>query len=251
MGGRWTLLGCVVVIAAATGAGGGCQRKLGAAPCPCIEGWTCCASQDLCYPAGTGCPGTAGEGGAGGGRDGELTGGTGGGGAGDAMDASLLDAASRDNDGSLLDAASRDGEPADWLTRPEVAPPPSIACGAASCLVKDGLLCCYNTEDQSAYCQGPAAPCSALGTPGLKITLACDGTEDCPQGLICCYTTIYIESFTSCVLPGACVDDLTGRYVAIRRQACDPDHVPSECMTGTCQAAATATELPPNLYLCK
>jgi hypothetical protein len=244
MGGLRALLLSVTVMAAAIGAGGSCQRTLRGAPCPCVEdGWICCEAQHLCYPVGTGCLGTAGTAGGGGGGGNGGGGGGGGepavGGGGGALDA------------SSLDAAAPDGEAADWLTRPEVASPPAIACGAATCPAESGLVCCYNPDDQSAYCLGPAVDCLPYGSSGIKTALACDGDDDCQPGLICCYTTVYIQSFTSCMAPADCVDEATVRYATYRRQACDPSRDPGECLQGTCQAATTTAALPPNLYLCK
>jgi len=48
-----------VVLCAVVSCVSACTRRLDDRPCPCAQGWTCCASQNLCLPAGAidSCPG--------------------------------------------------------------------------------------------------------------------------------------------------------------------------------------------------
>jgi hypothetical protein len=61
-----------IVTAAVALAPASCERSLAGARCPCVSGYTCCANDDTCHPAGTACtaPGDADGGGPGPGSDG-------------------------------------------------------------------------------------------------------------------------------------------------------------------------------------
>jgi hypothetical protein len=52
--GSQSLLASIVVAAAALVAAS-CERSLAGAPCPCVSGYTCCANDQTCHPAGSSC----------------------------------------------------------------------------------------------------------------------------------------------------------------------------------------------------
>ncbi len=136
----------------------------------------------------------------------------------------------------------------------------SVVCGqVTNCPLNGGGRCCYSAMDQSSACQGPGATCDAVpaSTPGtyyVKTTIACDSSNDCAAGEICCYTQLYISSSTACMAAASCVDVTgpTGGYNTYRRQVCDPARVaPTECLSGSCKTATTYSQnLPSYLYLC-
>ncbi|HEY5957423.1 MAG TPA: hypothetical protein VIV60_12745, partial [Polyangiaceae bacterium] len=39
-----------------------CERSLEDLPCPCSNGWTCCATDHICYRSALSCPNSAGAG---------------------------------------------------------------------------------------------------------------------------------------------------------------------------------------------
>ncbi|HKO51165.1 MAG TPA: hypothetical protein VJV79_25825, partial [Polyangiaceae bacterium] len=53
---------CMLALIAALS---GCKRDLENAPCPCIEGWQCCVTQNICISAEATCPANDGAAGAG------------------------------------------------------------------------------------------------------------------------------------------------------------------------------------------
>ena len=90
----------------------GCRAPLSGAPCPCLAGYTCDQSLELCVPEGSGTPGHDGSTDDGGGLT-DASGGLPDGGASDA-DLGLPDASGDVPDASLSDASAK----ADFTTTP-------------------------------------------------------------------------------------------------------------------------------------
>jgi hypothetical protein len=281
----------VMFLAMLAAAAGACQRDVAVARCPCLEGWTCCPVSERCSPPGIPCPPVAGaataadsavsqeggagagaatgggQGGAGGGRggsDGSGGNSTGGGGgmSGEA------DGATQGSDGSGMGAtdgpdASAGGDRIPIVTAPA---PGQVTCGGSTCNVRNGGHCCYNPETGESWCEVVGVICTERGgviTPNMT-SMACDGTEDCAVGQICCHRSVYIDSITSCGVPGDCVDR-AGRYTTIAHTVCRPGDGAGTgtgagagagdggtgCATGTCRPAMEASAtLPPYLNLC-
>jgi glucosylceramidase len=70
-----------------------CQRELANAPCPCVEGYQCCVTRNICISAGTSCP--AGDGAAGGSSTADSTGANSSAGSDDTGEATLVSSDTR------------------------------------------------------------------------------------------------------------------------------------------------------------
>jgi hypothetical protein len=110
-------------------------------------------------------------------------------------------------DGADQDGEDEDGDAADGDDDPPLVidiPLAKVACGASSCDIRDGNVCCesWTTSgfgSESMCIEEPACVRSSIIDEGLypeyydpfdanrAVVSRCDGAEDCGAGQICCY----------------------------------------------------------------
>ncbi len=118
-------------------------------------------------------------------------------------------------------------------------------CGGATCAFSAGDECCKG-DNVPLFCSNEklSNPCKCSGIACDKLSIACDGPEDCPSGKICCAEKGLVSGSWDVVeCRSSCVSEQVG---ATRREVCHPGGKP--CLSGT--SCAPDPALPPGYATC-
>jgi hypothetical protein len=111
-----------------------------------------------------------------------------------------------------------------------------VKCGGDGDCPDSDMWCCGSFGSLS--CQ--VDQCGGTPPSGPYV---CDEKADCGPGRICCLQSTVGGPSAICLNAGLCNSDAGG----VRAEACNPATTPSECSTGTCQAAPNG---PAGWYVC-